>query len=329
MREDIIQEKIVTYDGEVKYRKYGKGDQLGKGAFGAVHELRHWNKRTDEFQSTAGKSIAKKKDPTELKEQKKKLINEIEIHRSLDHENIVKFEHYFEDKTNVYMILELCHSGSLHDMLKVRRRLLEIEVKTYTIALCRAVRYLHSKRIIHRDLKLGNILFKEITIPNTKGKGIQLKIADFGLATKLDYYSERKMTFCGTPNYIAPEMLINHDKNGHSFEVDIWAIGVIMFTLLFGAPPFQAPNNDIKGTYKRIKKCEFEFPKSEVPISNLAKDLIQRILVVNPDERLTLSMILKHPWLSGGQDSIPEFFEIETLKYVPSERFLKRYKILS
>ena len=81
------------------------------------------------------------------------------------------------------------------------------------------------------------------------------------MATKLAYYNERKMDFCGTPNYIAPEMLINHDEEGHSFEVDIWAIGVIMFTLLTGHPPFQTPDNDIKGTYKKIKRCDFEFPE--------------------------------------------------------------------
>lgn len=90
--------------------------------------LRHHDKRIDEYRSSAGKAIEKKKDAVELKQQKKKLINEIEIHRSLIHENIVKFEHFFEDKTNVYMILELCNDKSMHDMLKARTRLLEIEV---------------------------------------------------------------------------------------------------------------------------------------------------------------------------------------------------------
>lgn len=90
-----------------------------------------------------------------------------------------------------------------------------------------ACRYLHDKKIIHRDLKLGNLFLND---------DMQVKIGDFGLATTLDYDGERKKTLCGTPNYIAPEML---DKKGHSFEVDIWAIGCILYTLLVGKPPFE------------------------------------------------------------------------------------------
>jgi polo-like kinase 1 len=102
---------------------------------------------------------------------------------------------------------------------------------------------LHSHRIIHRDLKLGNLFLND---------KMELKVGDFGLATKLDYDGERKKTVCGTPNYIAPEVI---NATGHSYEVDIWAIGIIIYTLLVGKPPFET--RDVKTTYGKIKKAEY------------------------------------------------------------------------
>ena len=123
-----------------------------------------------------------------------------------------------------------------------------------------AVEYCHKKRIIHRDLKLGNILLdKEMTI----------KLSDFGLAAKLNFEDEKRRTMCGTPNYIAPEVL--DSKFGHSYEVDIWAIGVIIYTLIYGKPPFDTA--DLKTTYKRIRACIYDFPAKN--ISDEAKDLIR------------------------------------------------------
>ena len=100
--------------------------------------------------------------------------------------------------------------------------------------------YLHSKRVIHRDLKLGNLFLND---------KMELKLGDFGLATWLEYNEEKKRTICGTPNYIAPEIL--DGKQGHSYEVDCWSLGVIIYTMLVGKPPFET--NDVKATYKRIK----------------------------------------------------------------------------
>lgn len=99
---------------------------------------------------------------------------------------------------------------------------------------------MHLNRVIHRDLKLGNLFLTD---------KMEVKVGDFGLAAKLDFDGERKRTVCGTPNYIAPEVLEN--KNGHSYEVDIWSFGVIMYAMLIGKPPFET--SDVKTTYKRIK----------------------------------------------------------------------------
>ena len=125
-------------------------------------------------------------------------MSEIKIHRSLHHCNIVGFEHFFEDAENVYILLEMCSSASLNELLRRRKRLHELEVQCYVIQISSAIKYLHSHRVIHRDLKLGNLFLNE---------QMQVKIGDFGLATKLEFEGERKRTICGTPNYIAPEVL--------------------------------------------------------------------------------------------------------------------------
>lgn len=127
---------------------------------------------------------------------------------------------------------------SLSDLLRRRKRLSEPEVRLLLLQILGALKYMHSKRVIHRDLKLGNILLDS---------GMNIKISDFGLAALLATHGERKMTICGTPNYIAPEILYGKDA-GHSYEVDLWSTGVVMYAMLYGKPPFQ--DKDVKVIYK-------------------------------------------------------------------------------
>ena len=154
--------------------------------------------------------------------QKSKLFSEINIHKVMNHEFIVKFIEVFEDDTFVFMIMELCKGKTFVDMLKKRKRLSELEVRYYMWQLLSGVKYLHDKKVIHRDLKLGNIFLTDRMI---------VKVGDFGLATNIEKDGERKRTICGTPNYIAPEVLFD-TAGGHSYEVDIWGIGVIMYSFL-------------------------------------------------------------------------------------------------
>jgi polo-like kinase 1 len=133
--------------------------------------------------------------------------------------------------------------------------------------------YLHSQKIIHRDLKLGNLFLNE---------NMGIKIGDFGLATRIDFYGEKKKTICGTPNYIAPEIL---ESKGHSYEVDVWSVGVIIYTLIYGRPPFES--KDVKDTYKKIKECTFSFPET-VHASNSLKNLVSSILQKDPHKRPTI-----------------------------------------
>lgn len=137
-------------------------------------------------------------------------------------------------------------------------------------------------KVIHRDLKPGNLFLTE---------RMNLKIGDFGLAAQLTFDGERKKTICGTPNYLAPEVLFEQMAvgGGHSYEVDSWSIGVILFTMLYGRPPFESP--DVKQTYQKIKYGTFNFPDS-VEIHPLARSFIRECLVTDPTKRMTLNEML-------------------------------------
>ena len=172
---------------------------------------------------------------------------------------------------------------------------------------------MHSHRVIHRDLKLGNLFLSE---------KMQVKCGDFGLAAKLDFDDERRRTVCGTPNYIAPEVL-ESKFNGHSYEVDIWSFGVIMYAMIIGKPPFET--SEIKQTYKRIKAIQYSFPDG-IPISDNAKDLIKRILVLDPNKRPSIDEILDHPFFHTGF-KIPRLLPPSTLACPPSAAYMRQYQV--
>ena len=302
--QSVVEEKITKVTGEVQIRKYTKGRLLGKGGFAKCYEF--INQETNH--SSAAKVIPKKS--LVKSRAKQKLISEIKIHKSLHHPNIVAFEHYFEDSENVYLLIEICHNQTLNELLKRRKKLTELEVQCYSIQIIKALKYLHSHRVIHRDLKLGNLFISE---------KMEIKVGDFGLATKLEFDGERKRTVCGTPNYIAPEIL--EGKTGHSYEVDIWSLGVIIYTLIIGKPPFET--NNVKETYKRIKMCNYSFPENAI-ISEPAKDLIQNILVLDPHKRPTLDEILSSDFFNMGT-SIPKTMQPATLACPPSLTYIKQY----
>ena len=237
-------------------------------------------------------------------------MSEIKIHRSLHQNHIVGFEHFFEDAENVYILLELCQNQSLNELLRRRKRLHELEVQCYINQICAAVKYLHSHRVIHRDLKLGNLFLND---------KMEVKIGDFGLATKLEFDGERKRTICGTPNYIAPEVL--EGKQGHSYEVDIWSIGVIIYTLIIGKPPFET--SDVKTTYKRIRMNAYSFPEN-VAISDNARDLISKILNTDPAKRPTIDDIMMHEWINHA-GTIPRLLPASTLACPPSSTYIRQF----
>ncbi|KAK7204078.1 Serine/threonine-protein kinase plo1 [Myxozyma melibiosi] len=266
--------------------EFHRGMLLGEGGFARCFEVEDENGGVYAAKTVAKASLTSTKT-------RNKLLGEIKVHKSMDHPNIVKFVECFEDNQNVYILLEMCSNKTLMDMHRRRKRFTEPEARYFMIQILGAVKYMHSRRVIHRDLKLGNIFLDE---------NMHVKIGDFGLAALLLSDNERKKTICGTPNYIAPEVLFGK-QDGHSLEVDIWSVGIILYAMLCGKPPFQS--KEVNMIYRKIKAHEYQFPDG-VDISPEAKDLIQALLSKDPKARPSLDEIVDHP-----------FFYKETPSYLP------------
>jgi len=267
----------IIVDTNRSHKKYERGRFLGKGGFAKVYELK--DMATGEV--VAGKIVAK--TLLQKSHQRDKMAQEISLHKTLSNQYIVKLFSFFEDQHFVYIILELCRRRSLMELHKRRKAITEPETRYYMKQMLIGVKYLHDNKIIHRDLKLGNIFLND---------NMEIKLGDFGLATHVDYEGERKRTLCGTPNYIAPEVL---QKKGHSYEVDIWSLGCILYTLLVGKPPFET--STLKDTYNRIKNNEYHIPAKVGP---LAKKLIFKLLQSDPARRPTIDEMLRDDFMTGG-----------------------------
>ncbi|TKS68523.1 Serine/threonine-protein kinase PLK1 [Collichthys lucidus] len=258
-------------------RRYARGRFLGKGGFAKCYEITDLETK----QVFAGKIVPKS---LILKQhQREKMTSEIAIHKSLNHANVVGFHGFFEDDDFVFVVLEICRRRSLLELHKRRKAVTEPEARYYMTQLLKGVQYLHNNRVIHRDLKLGNIFLND---------DMEVKIGDFGLATKIEFDGERKKTLCGTPNYIAPEVL---SKKGHSYEVDVWSLGCILYTLLVGKPPFET--SCLKETYNRIKKNNYTVPWH---INPAACALIKRMLHADPAQRPTIAELQTDEYFTSG-----------------------------
>lgn len=189
------------------------------------------------------------------------------------------------------------------DLTRKRKFLTEPECRFFLVQIVGAVKYMHSFGVIHRDLKLGNIFLDS---------DMNVKIGDFGLAAILCSKSDRKKTICGTPNYIAPEVLFGKDK-GHSYEVDIWSIGIILYVMLFGKPPFQSKN--VNTIYERIKANDYTFPETS-EVSQEAKDLISSLLADDPNSRPSLDNIINHPFFNK---EFPDALDSSIITQVPDQ----------
>lgn len=183
------------------------------------------------------------------------------------------------------------------ELHKRRKTLSEPEIRYYVKQIANACLYLHNNKIIHRDLKLGNIFIND---------DMMIKLGDFGLATRMDD-ADRKYTLCGTPNYLAPEILL---KVGHSYQVDVWSLGCIVYTLAVGTPPFETP--DLQNTYKRIKENNYKIPSD---LSPPLKDFIESMLQTDPDRRPTMTSILDDPYLT--RNYIPRSLPTSCLTTAP------------
>ncbi|XP_004442063.1 PREDICTED: serine/threonine-protein kinase PLK3 [Ceratotherium simum simum] len=284
-------------------RTYLKGRLLGKGGFARCYEATD----TQTGNAYAVKVISQSR--ITKPHQREKILNEIELHRGLQHRHIVRFSHHFEDADNIYIFLELCSRKSLAHIWKARHTLLEPEVRYYLRQILSGLKYLHQKGILHRDLKLGNFFITE---------NMELKMGDFGLATRLEPPEHRKKTICGTPNYVAPEVL---QRQGHGPEADVWSLGCVMYTLLCGSPPFETV--DLKETYRCIKQVHYTLPAS---LSLPARQLLATILRASPQDRPSIDQILRHDFFTKGYT--PDRLPVSSCVTVPDLIPLNPAKIL-
>ena len=258
---------------KMKFYKYGR--LLGKGAFGKVNLCLH----TLTGRLVAIKSINKEKIKTER--QRQKIKQETAIMETLSKsKNIVKIFETYETKKHICIVMEYICAGDLLTYIKKRSKLTEPVAKFIFKQIILGIKHIHDNGIIHRDIKLDNIL---LDLDNN------IKICDFGVSRKINI-GEILFEQCGTPAYIAPEILINKGYEG--FGVDIWSAGVVLYAMLSGTVPFKGNNlkelHDliINGKYKEVKG-----------ISNEAEDLLRKILEVDPNLRIKTEEILNHPWL--------------------------------
>ncbi|KAI0230610.1 Cell cycle serine/threonine-protein kinase cdc5/MSD2 [Massospora cicadina] len=266
---------------------YLVGKSIGEGGFAKCYEAKVANTGDYVCCKTLWKAKLKR-DSDRLRAR-----TEVAIHRKMNHPNIVKFYSASEDDDYVYIFMEICRLGTLKDLLHRRKALTEPEVRYYLLQLLSAIEYLMTCHVIHRDLKLANIFIAE---------DMTLRIGDFGLAGMLLEGQDRKTTRCGTPNYTAPEVL---DQDGHSYEVDMWALGIITYTLLIGVPPFQTKGG-LKEIYLKIRTVDLHFP-AEPKISEEAKDIVTMILRANPNERPNFQQVRDHPFFRAHTlTSLPE-----------------------
>ncbi|CAI7661351.1 unnamed protein product [Penicillium bialowiezense] len=281
----------VVTEPEDGGEQYAIGGFLGKGGFAVCYEG---------SLARNGRVYAMKvvKSHMPQKKMEEKFRTELQIHSKMRHPFIVQFYRAFAFESSTYVVLELCPNGSVMDMVRKRRCLSLPEVRRLMIQLCAAVKYLHKRFVAHRDLKMGNLFLDH---------NMNVKVGDFGLAAMIlsDKDAKRRNTLCGTPNYIAPEVL-DKSKGGHTQKVDIWSLGVICFAMLTGYPPFQSKTQE--EIYKKVRNLSYVWPKESDTnnfIPEEAKDLVARCLNLVDEERPDPDDIVEHPFFNMYDGCIP------------------------
>ncbi|XP_057324113.1 calcium/calmodulin-dependent protein kinase type 1 isoform X2 [Microplitis mediator] len=279
LKKDGKDDKMSSVDD-----KYTLKELLGTGAFS---EVRLAESKEKPGQMYAVKIIDKKA----LKGKEDSLENEIKVLRRLTHPNIVQLLETFEDKHKVYLVMELVTGGELFDRIVEKGSYTEKDASGLIRQVLEAVDYMHEQGVVHRDLKPENLLYYS---PDEDSK---IMISDFGLSKMED--SGIMATACGTPGYVAPEVLA---QRPYGKAVDVWSIGVISYILLCGYPPFYDEND--ANLFAQILKGEFEFDSPYWDdISDSAKDFIHKLMCVKVEDRYTCKQALAHPWISGNAAS--------------------------
>ena len=260
--------------------------QLGKGHFATVYLC---------VERDTGHKFAVKKFERRMgdsqRSQTEGLQQEIAVLMSVSHPNVLCMKDNFEEADGVYLILELAAEGELFNWIVAKQKLTEAETRKVFIQLFQGIKYLHERNIVHRDIKPENILLTD--------KDLSVKLADFGLA-KIIGEQSFTTTLCGTPSYVAPEILENTKHRRYTRAVDVWSLGVVLYICLCGFPPFSDELYTRERPYtlaQQIKMGHFDYPSPYWdPIGDPALDLIDRMLTVDVEKRITIDECLEHPW---------------------------------
>lgn len=272
---------------EALTQQYAVSKVLGRGAVGEVR----LGFRVSDMSRVAIKIIGK--GMTSASSTSDSLMNEVKILKSVNHPCVIKLEDVIETEDNLFLVLELAEGGDCFDKIKEKSRFNEEEAKLIFYQIASAIEHLHKNNICHRDLKPENIL---ISTPGDDKNCPLVKVTDMGLSKLVDLDTVLK-TICGTPMYIAPEVLTVAILGNYTFKVDCWSLGVILYILLSGAPPFSQDYCGIP-IREQILSGKFVFyTKFWHGVSEQAKDLVSNLLKVNPEQRLSAEEILKHPWM--------------------------------
>ncbi|XP_032281456.1 calcium/calmodulin-dependent protein kinase type 1D isoform X3 [Phoca vitulina] len=255
-------------------------ETLGTGAFSEVVLAE---------EKASGRLFAVKCIPKKaLKGKESSIENEIAVLRKIKHENIVALEDIYESPNHLYLVMQLVSGGELFDRIVEKGFYTEKDASTLIRQVLDAVYYLHRMGIVHRDLKPENLLYY------SQDEESKIMISDFGLS-KMEGKGDVMSTACGTPGYVAPEVLA---QKPYSKAVDCWSIGVIAYILLCGYPPFY-DENDSK-LFEQILKAEYEFDSPYWDdISDSAKDFIRNLMEKDPNKRYTCEQAARHPWIAG------------------------------
>ncbi|KAI7894877.1 kinase-like domain-containing protein [Mucor mucedo] len=266
--------------------KYNIGEKtLGVGSFAVVKECTEL--------ATGDKCAVKIILKKVIAGKRQMLDSELDILTKVRHNHIVSLHDIYESDDAVYIVTDLCTGGELFQRIVERGTYTEAIAADLVRQMLEGLSYLHSEGIVHRDIKPENLLFK------TPEEDAELLITDFGLSKLLKNNNEVLTTACGTPGYVAPEVLLG---SGHGKPVDIWSVGVIMYTLLSGYTPFYG--EDQNELFNCIMKGQYEFDDEYwSDISEGAKNLINRLLTFDPKQRVTAEEALTDPWIVSEADS--------------------------
>eukprot|EP00053_Salpingoeca_punica_P015134 m.138494 g.138494 ORF g.138494 m.138494 type:complete len:368 (+) comp16631_c0_seq1:575-1678(+) len=277
-------------EGEVEGR-FDVKESVGKGAFSEVFRVVEKHSKSILALKVVDKSLLHQNGET--------VLHEVDILTKLDHPNILKVVDTFETDTKIYIVLEMLSGGELFDQICDRGTYTEKDASTLLKEILVALKYLHDSGIIHRDIKPENLIYKA-KVPDSP-----LVITDFGLAIPLDPTKPLNSP-CGTPGYVAPEVLMRKEYNE---KADMWSLGIIAYILLCGYPPFF--DEDDRKVMQLTLKGDYEFDSPAWdPISASAKDFISHLLQTDPAARFSATQALAHPWISGTTASSVDLHEI-------------------